>query len=210
MFCSNCGTKATGNFCFSCGSRLSSQSSPAEPQKSDWSQEIRYEALLRMPEVRERVSRHAVMAKKAMSAEDFLSISDKILPLFVNIGPLSFQKIGAAVLPVFSQLGISTGKEHSATLSNPPGTTIVAALCSLARHGQGLRAVQQFEDGCLLDAALPSDMWSWEGTLYVSIRRHERATCVDAATKIKGQKFDWGKSKRALEALFQDLTSTPV
>jgi len=205
MFCSNCGTEVSGNFCWKCGAPLKDVSASPPAVNQDWSQEVRYEHLIRIPEVRDVVSRHAAMARKSLSGEEFLAFSDKVIPLVVSL-----EKLGAVVQPLYAQLGIKTGKEHSETLSSPPGTVIVSALCSLARHGQILQQVRQFEDGCLLEATLPSDMWSWEGTLYVSVRKAGTGTRVDGATNIKGQLFDWGKSKRCLETLFSDLKATPA
>jgi hypothetical protein len=91
-----------------------------------------------------------------------------------------------------------------------PGTVIVRAICSFARNGQILQRVQQFEDGCLLEATIPSDMWSLEGALYVSVRKAGAGTCVEGTSKIQGQLFDWGKSRRCLETLFADLKATPA
>lgn len=205
VFCSNCGAEVSGNFCSKCGSavRGAAASSPEIPQ--DWSGEINYEKLIGIPEVRSLVSSHAAMAEKHLSAEEFLALADKVIPLGVPL-----EKIVAVAQPIYAHLGLKTGDDHSETLSIPPGSVIVSTLCSLARHGQALQRVQQFIDGCLLEATLPSDMWSFEGTLSVSIHRTPIGTRIDGATKIKGQIYDWGKSKRCLEALFDDIKGTPV
>jgi len=155
---------------------------------------------MRIPEIREMVSRHASMSRKGPSGEEFLALFDTIVPL-----GFSLEKLGGVVRPIYSQLGVKTGKELSETLSRPPGSVLVAALCSMARRGQVLQHVRQLEDGCLLEATLPSDIWSFEGTLYVGVRKSGTGTRVDAATKIKGQMFDWGKSKRCLDVLFSDV-----
>jgi hypothetical protein len=213
MFCSNCGAPAQGNFCARCGAPLSGGTVSAVAQAPnaapvDWSQEVRYETLRHLPEVRDRLARHAAMAGKGMSAEEFLALADKVLP--VSLGPLTFGTLGSAVAPLATRMGISTGKDLSTVLARPPGQVIVAAMCSLARRGQALRGYQQYDDGCMLEATLPSDMFSWEGTLVVGIRRQGDGSLVEAATRIQGQKFDWGKSKRVLEALLEDLKLSPA
>ena len=205
MYCSKCGVEAIGNFCSKCGAPLQDISASSPTVAHDWSREVQYEKLIRIPEVRDLISRHATIAKKHLSGEEFLAFFDKVIPLGISL-----EKLGAVVQPISAQLGIKTGKEHSETLSSPPGTVIVSALCSLARHGQVLQQVRQFEDGCLIEATLPSDMWSWEGTLYVSVRKADSGTRVDAAISVKGQLFDWGKSKRCLNALFTDLKTIPA
>ena len=50
----------------------------------------------------------------------------------------------------------------------------------------------------------------FEGDLLVTVQRRAEGTFVEAATKIKGQLFDWGKSAQLLDQLFADLTMTPV
>ena len=205
MFCSNCGAQVNGNFCSKCGAPIRGGPESSERPPRAWSGEVLYEKLIRIPEVREMVSKHASMSKRGLSGEEFLAFFDKIIPL-----GFSLEKLGGVVQPISAQLGIKTGKEQSQTLSSPPGTAIVAVLCSLARHGQVLQQVRQLEDGCLLEAALPSDIWSFEGALYIGVRKSGTGTRIDAATKIKGQLFDWGKSKRCLETLFSDLRATPA
>jgi hypothetical protein len=48
-------------------------------------------------------------------------------------------------------------------------------------------------------------MWSFEGELVISFRRLSNGTQIAAATKIRGQLYDWGKSKQQLEQLFGDI-----
>jgi hypothetical protein len=112
--------------------------------------------------------------------------------------------IANAASELSQAIGIKTGKTRSQTLPIPPGKAIVAALCSLAGSGQEIRHVEQFADGCLLEASIPSDMWSFEGTLYLRIRGSGHESHVDATTKID-QLYDWGKSTRFLDQLFQAL-----
>ncbi|HVJ23499.1 MAG TPA: hypothetical protein VM756_06125, partial [Burkholderiales bacterium] len=135
----------------------------------------------------------------------FLAFFDKTIPLGAPL-----EKLSAVVVPIYAQLGVKTGKERSETFRRPIGEVLVSALCSLARRAQTLRQVRQFNDGCLLEATLPSDLWSWEGTLYARVSKATDGTRVDGATSIKGQLFDWGKSNRCLGALFEDLNAIPA
>ncbi len=205
MFCSNCGAKVSGNFCSKCGAAVKGAVAASVETPQDWSGMVYYEKLITIPEVRSLISKNASVAEKHLSAEEFLALADKVIPLGVPL-----EKIVAVAQPIYAHLGLKTGEEHSEILSIPPGIVIVSALCSLAHHGQVLQHVQQFDDGCLLEATLPSDMWSFEGTLSVSIHQTPVGTRVDGSTKIKGQIYDWGKSKRCLEALFDDMKVTPA
>lgn len=186
--------------CPRCGAAWHDPYGPVGSIDPEWSQEVRFDVLTGLPEVRARIAERAAMAEKKPSGEAFLAWFDEVGPL-----PIPLEKLSAALRPGYEELGIRTGKERSGTVTAPPGATIVAALCSFARRGQALRKVRQYADGCLFEAVLPSDMWSWEGTLYVTVRESPDGSRVHAATHIGGQLFDWGKSKRALCRLFEDL-----
>ncbi len=170
----------------------------------DWQREVRYEALIRRPEVRSLIDRHARLAKKGITGEQILAIYDQLVPLGV-----SMEKLAGIIQPLYAKMGIETGKEQQAVFPVPPGRMIVRALCFLARRGQAIRTVEQAADGCLLEAALPSDLWSLEGDLLIGVHERLGGTQVTATTRIPGQWFDWGKSRRCLDRLFEELDRDP-
>jgi hypothetical protein len=218
MYCSECGQKASGKYCSHCGHRLLAEFAnepsstilrldeshlvpdPSDPFSTNWDHEVRYEALLRVPIVRDTINRHASMARQSLSGEDFLKLCDKVMPVGVPL-----DKVATFIQPLYAKLGVSTGKQRNGRVSAPVGRVMLRMLCSLARRGQKLRIVNQADDGCCFEAMLPSDMFALEGDLLVGVRRFDGATEVTAATKIPGQFFDWGKSSRCLDTLFADL-----
>lgn len=208
MFCHQCGAKAQGAYCSQCGTKLVTPDGTLEPspttqeETDDWCQEVRYDALLKYERIREVIARNASQCQKRMSGEEFLALCDKA---FAPVPGLSLAKIGAIAQPLLADLGVKTGKTRKERVEAPPGKVIVAALCSLARRGQSLQDVQQGQDGCLLRAGLPSDLFSLAGDLLVTVQRQDQGTAVEAATVIKGQLYDWGKSKRILSTLYEDI-----
>ncbi len=54
MYCSNCGAEASGNFCSKCGAPLKEVPHASADITQDWSREVRYEKLIRIPVVRIR------------------------------------------------------------------------------------------------------------------------------------------------------------
>ena len=205
MFCSQCGKKATGKFCWSCGNPLH-PSVPADAAliATDWTKVFDYEALIRVPEVRERIAQYAARAKKRMSGEQFLDICDKLLsPLTSGV---SLTTIAAITQPLTEKLGMKTGCARSATFYEQPGTMLVAVLCSLAQNGQCLLNVSQASDGCLIEAQVPSDIWSLAAELQIAVRLLPDGTLIEAAVTVKGQYFDWGKSRRVIDQIFGDIT----
>src|SRR5262249_16714655 len=87
----------------------------------------------------------------------------------------------------------------------PVGRAIAATLCALASRNQHLKAVTEADNGCTLEAALPSDMLTTEGRLKITILGIGNTTNVMAATDIPGPLFALSKSKRALTALFDEI-----
>ena len=96
----------------------------------DWTELTNYEALIRIPEVRDRIARHANRSKKKLTGEEFLECCDKVLtPL---TGGVPFTVIANIAQPLGEKLGLKTGKTRCERLAERPGTVLVAILCSLA------------------------------------------------------------------------------
>jgi len=208
MFCSECGCEAEGRFCWSCGAALKQKGQGGEhvvpcSVPTDWSDLVDYETLIKIPEVRELISDYASRAKKRMTGEQFLEHCDKIFsPL---LGGVSTAGVAKVCQPLYAKLGVRSSRVQSATLFTPPGRVLVSVLCSLAQRNQQLTGATQIENGCRLEATVPSNMVSFAGELTVEVLRTEQGTAVNAAAVIQGQKFDWGKNQRCLEQLFADL-----
>ena len=212
MYCSNCGKQAEGNFCSSCGAPLTGHaaapaSSANAPAEASGAVPFDLAAVARTLEARELVARYAALAPRRMSGEELLKAFDKP---FAALAGIPISPITTIAQPIYARLGVKTGKERVATIDRPIHDTFLALLCSLARNGQVVRALHAATDGCLVEAVLPSDMRSFEGTLLVTLRRADPATAVSASTIVPGQLFDWGKSDSALDTLLTDLRTIPV
>ena len=195
MFCNACGNQATGNYCGNCGNAM-------VVEIVDLDTDVRYERLIQQPEVRARISSHAALAPKSIDPVKFLKGCDKLLGLMGEVGVCS---LAAKAVPFWSRLGFNTENARKELLPFPAGRMIVNALCSLAERGLELKEVHQGEDGCVLEATIPGNFWTWNGDLNLSIRQHARGTEIEAAAKIHGQLIDWGRSRRLLDDLFADL-----
>lgn len=205
-FCSNCGVQASGNFCSACGASLRGTEQISK-QSADLMNTISYEELLSVSSIRDLIAHHAALSKQHMNSQEFLELCDKAFAPFTGVPLASF---GSIVASIGQHLGIKTGKTKSTTFNKPSGEILVALLCSLARNGQKIHLVQQQQNKCVIEAVIASDIWTWGGHLIVSVQSTENGTYVEAATIIKGQKYDWGKSNRCLEQLFSDLSMTPA
>jgi hypothetical protein len=169
----------------------------------DWSHTVDYQSLLKVPEVRDRIARSGVGVHRRLSGERFLELCDLALKPFADGLPLA--TLAQCAQPLYAKLGVKTGKERRENFSRPAGLVLVDVLCSLSAHDRPVNKVHQLTDGCLIEATLPSDIFSFEGELHVAVQREASQTGVEARTLIKGQRYDWGKSRRSLDELFADL-----
>ncbi|MDZ4818061.1 MAG: zinc ribbon domain-containing protein [Planctomycetota bacterium] len=211
MYCSECGSPVRGKFCSHCGTKLDGGGVATidEPILAeaivDLETEVQYDVLMQLPEFRSKIERHAKMAKKVISGEEFLRFFDKVYPTGIPL-----DKVAAFVQPLYASWGISLEKTQSQVLRMPVARAMLRVLCSMARNNQVLRDAQQATDGCMFRATLQSTLLSLEGEVIVVVRRAPAGTEVQAAIKIPGAWYDWGKSKRALELLFADLQTDPA
>ncbi len=230
MFCSDCGSKANGKFCWNCGAALHQPATAAcdplpieefleDPDTDrvvllsdveirsadpDWSHEVRYEVLRKHLAVQKLIAHHAAMAPTRISGEKFLQICAPLT------GGVALDKVATVSQSLYSSMGIATGQSRSASIPRPVGSALVALLCSMARQGLTLKQVDQASDGCVIQAELPSDLWSLAGSLVITVQRAGQETTIEATTRIGGQWMDWGKSRRCLDRLFSDVETLPV
>jgi hypothetical protein len=87
------------------------------------------------------------------------------------------------------------------------GRVIVAVLCSLARRGMTITTVHPAQDGCVIEASVPSSAFVFTATLVVTVRRHGPGSSLQAAATAKGQLYDWGRSRATLNTLFADVAA---
>jgi hypothetical protein len=211
VYCSNCGKKAEGNFCSSCGAPLAGRAAPpampseaaGTPVGAPGAATFDLAEVARTLDARELVARYAAMAPKQVSGEEFMKPIQALTG--VPVAPII-----AIAQPMYARLGIKTGKERVETIDRPARETFLALLCSLARNGQTVRALHTATDGCVIEAVLPSDLRSFEGTILVTLRRADPGTELRASTTVPGQIFDWGKSNACLNTLLADVRSIPV
>lgn len=206
MFCSNCGVKASGNFCHACGTKLvaGEEVAPATLPITAvaWEDEIRYEMLIKVPHVRTTLAKLATEAEPGLSANDYLSLCDSV---FKPMGPISMSKVAPLVQKMYANWGVKTGKQRVEVITQPPGLVLFKVLCAMARQCQKIKEVSQGDDGCVIQAIIPSSLWTMEGKLLITVTRVAGGTQVESATTIAGQYYDWGVSNKVLNQLFQSM-----
>lgn len=225
MFCTQCGKAAAPEhvFCSGCGTRLVREASaapmglmasvsepavapePAPPWTGeDWRDTLNYRVVLGHPEVKALIADAAKVSKAGMTGDEFLKLAQPILDASGS-GGVPMKLIAEIATPLYAKMGVKTGKDAKNGYATSYGRTLAAILCSLASRNQTLVAVHEGTDGCVVQAEIPSSMTTWKGKLSLTLERKAEGTLVSSAVVFEGQSSDWGRSKRLLDDLHQDI-----
>lgn len=155
-----------------------------------WKHEVSYDILISTPEVKHLLHRHVSKAKLPIPAEALIKKGKFVVP---------------AGKWLAKKAGMKTEKHITKNSSSPVGQAIIAVLCTLARNSISIQNIQQFQDGCVLEAIVPSDWRAGAGELVVSVRHTTKdSTSIEISIHFD-QLFDWGKSKYYLDTISKDL-----
>lgn len=221
MFCTQCGKPAQPDhvFCAGCGTALVRETAapmglmaaagPAAPSApvaplEDWRETISYKTVLGHPEVKALVAEAAKANKAGMSADEFMKLAQPILNA-AGSGGVPMKLITEIATPIYAKMGVKIGKDARNGYATPFGRVLAAILCSLASRNQTLVAIQEGTDGCVVQAEVPSSITTSKGNLTLTLERKPEGTVVASAVVFPGQSSDWGRSKRTLEELHQDI-----
>lgn len=209
MFCTQCGhvCREEDRFCGACGHQLSSAGTADTPSIAadvNWRASNDFREIFNHPDVQNRIKRVTGATPGGMSADEFLKAAQPIMSL-AGAGTVKLTLLKDIALPFYQKLGIKTDNQQQKGFRSTYGETLAAALCSLAARGQTLLDIKQAENGCLIEAKLPSTMWNWEGTILLSLETHPEGILAKGNVSVPGQAFDWGRGKRMLQTLFEDM-----
>jgi len=172
-----------------------------------WRNEHGIEVLLADPAVRFRIEQASQSSSRPMSGEEFLTkyaAIVSVIPGLHVLGPATLaggligQKLGQA-------LGIRVKRAASMSYPQPIGQVTVALLCVLARNGYPVQRIVQGEDGCFMEAMLPSNWQSWKGTIACTVISTPAGTDMQIGTIIRGQALDWGRSAKVMSTILDEV-----
>lgn len=225
MFCTQCGKPAAPehNFCAGCGARLvrggaaeaapvtavsaapaSIDPSPPAAPLEDWRATTNYRVVLAHPEVKALIADASKASKAGMSADEFMKLAQPVLDA-AGSGGVPMKLIAEIAAPMYAKMGVKTGKDAKNGYATPYGRVLAAILCSLASRNQTLIAIEEGTDGCVVQAEIPSSMTTWKGKMSLTVERKPEGTLVSSAVVFEGQSSDWGRAKRVLDDLHQDI-----
>ena len=191
--------KATGEVCQSCGTKIvTSEALVIQP----WIQERNYIQIIRHPEVLDLLLKYSSASKNKPSVKEVVGKLDLV---FGAVSGLSLAYITEVVVPLYARLGIKTEKFDSIELTEPIQRVFVKAVCSLSKNNHALEEFHEAQDGVVLVGKIKSDMRNWGGKVFIELREEEGLVQAKVQTILKGQLYDWGKSKSIIKAILEDL-----
>ena len=85
------------------------------------------------------------------------------------------------------------------------GGVPLAAMKDIAIRSQPIVDISEAGDGCIINSKMASSVWSWEGNMIITLESREEGTLLKGTITVPGQAFDWGRSKRVLQNLIDDV-----
>ena len=154
------------------------------------------------PPIREILSGQVLQGTSGSGMTDH-DIADLLGPLSALGSSAMFYGTMKAGQAFGTRLGLKSGKSEVREYAAPYSTVVLAMALGIQRTGYPMRAAYDTPDGSVIECTLPPDLMSLAGEIDVEIvERAAGRVAVTATCEIKGQMFDWGKSKRALDGLF--------
>ncbi len=214
MFCTQCGREfgEADNFCARCGAprsgagqSTSASSIPEIDPAADWRSSTDPRLIMNHPEVRARVAKVTGANPQGMTAEQFYELARPVLAI-TGAGPAPPLKLLKDVaLPLYAKFGVKSHTELSQGFRNSFGETLAAVFCSLASRSQPVEDIADATNGCVVTSKMASSIWSWEGTMLVTLESRPEGTLLKGSITVPGQTSDWGKAKRVLQNLIDDV-----
>jgi hypothetical protein len=206
VFCASCGAAiGGGNFCAVCGASLHADSptraAPSDP--ADWADEVRYDVIVAIPTVRDRIAQNFAAATQSANTQRLIDRMD-----LMSAGRSAEAGLGLAAVfqSSMARKGVKASGERAELVQRPVGWVLADVLCLLAGCGHSVRRVQQGTDGCALECVIaPSSRLLIGGELLVTVELARQGTSVRAVTHLPGLIRDWGSSRRVLDQFFNNL-----
>lgn len=153
------------------------------------------------PKIRDLLSAdelRGMAAGTGMSGEDVLK---RLAPLS-GMPEGAFQLAATAGEAIGRSMGIKAEKRAELALRAPYPVAARALVFALTGLRYTITSAFDIASGAYFEAELPADIFSLGGTLQIDVEDRGAQVLLIGATQVKGQRFDWGKGKRALDEVF--------
>ena len=199
MYCHKCGEKTSEEFCGKCGTKIIQSDSIII---KSWRNEEDYNKIIKHPNVLGLISEYSRKSTNKLSGEELINKFDLV---FGTVTGLSLGVLTEITVPIYSRLGIKTGKSKYKRFNESIQELFVKAMCSLSKNNHPIEEFHKAKDGIILIGKIKSDLRSFGGNVLIELNKNDDFVNAKVQTVIKGQIFDWGKSKNIVKSIFEDL-----
>jgi len=200
MFCHNCGSKTDSIFCPGCDTKM------VEPDSKiikSWRKESDFKKVAKHPDVLEFISNHSKFSNKKISSDYLLEKFELIFGTFTGESTNFIMEIA---VPIYRKLGVKTGKKDKSIFDEPINEVFVKVLCSISANKKlEFEEFYQAKDGLLVSSKIKSDLLSYKGNLMIELQQSDNGVIAKINAIVKGQLYDFGKSKRIVSRVLTDL-----
>lgn len=199
MYCHKCGEKTNKEICKNCGTKIVKEDSIIIEH---WKNEVDYKKIIRHPDILDLVANYSKKSKNKLSGEELINKFDLV---FGTAAGLSIGFLAEILVPIYSRLGIKTGKSDSIKLNKSIQEVFVRTMCSLVKNNHPIEEFHKAKDGLILIGKIKSDLRSFGGKVLIELRDNNDFIDTKIQTVIKGQLYDWGKSKQIVKIILKDI-----
>ncbi|WP_405397600.1 hypothetical protein [Maribacter sp. Asnod2-G09] len=206
-YCPDCKEKIDGKYCSECGSKGIEKNNVDGLVTANWREEKDLARIVKNKEVQVFIKQYLDKTKNTLSAEEFFERVDLV---FSPLTGFSLKKLAEVTVPLYKKMGIKTGKFKIEHFEYSPQEVLIKILCSLAQHKYPIKEVNEASNGLILVAEIPSSMKTFGGEIIITLENKIGKTSVSVNSIIRGQLYDWGKSKSIVKALFADIENIQI
>jgi hypothetical protein len=207
IYCPDCKEKIDGKYCSECGTKGVEKSNVDGLIVTNWREEKDLSRIIKNQDVQVFIKQFLDKTKNTLSAEEFF---ERVDLLFSPLTGFSLKKLAEVTVPIYKKMGVKTSKFKIEHFDDSPQEVLIKILCSLAQHKFPIKEAKEASNGLILVAEIPSSMKTFGGEIIITLEELKGKTSVSANPIIRGQLYDWGKSKSIVKALFSDIQNIEI
>lgn len=202
MYCHNCGFETKNENCPKCGTTIVK---PGSKIITSWRKETDLKKVAKHPDVLDYIYEYSKLSNERISSQSLLDKFDLVFGTFTGI---STNLIMEVAMPIYAKLGVKTGKKSEFVFELPINELFVRVLCAISANKKiEFNEFHQAKDGILIMSKVKSDLLTFKGDLIITLKEENHKIKAELNSVIKGQLYDFGKSKRLVSKILNDLKS---
>jgi len=202
MYCHNCGFETESDECPKCGTEIIKSESTII---KSWRKETDFKKIAKHPDVIELIYEYSKLSNEKISSQYLLDKFDLVFGTFTGI---STNLIMEVITPIYSKLGVKTGKKEKFSFDSSINEVFVKFLCSISANKKlEFKEFHQAKNGLLIISKIKPDLLTYKGNLLITLKEEKNEITAELNGIIKGQFYDFGKCKKIMSKILTEVKS---